>query len=142
MKRLFAAVIASIGILGAAVQVSALPPAVILDDSYTPQNPRPIVSLLADEYADAEVTINDNHYTPAEKGPQRPIFDNTDPKFVYEKCPGCGQSSWRAVLKASYEENPICGHPVYFKGKACTRETNCGEVQVDEWIYSCSCPDE
>ena len=37
MKRLFAAVIASIGILGAAVQVSALPPAVILDDSYTPQ---------------------------------------------------------------------------------------------------------
>ena len=49
MKRLFAAVIASIGILGAAVQVSALPPAVILDDSYTPQNPRPIVSLLADE---------------------------------------------------------------------------------------------
>ena len=79
MKRLFAAVIASIGILGAAVQVSALPPAVILDDSYTPQNPRPIVSLLADEYADAEVTINDNHYTPAEKGPQRPIFDNTDP---------------------------------------------------------------
>lgn len=142
MKRLLTALIASISILGIAVQASALPAAVILDDSYIPQNPRPVVSPLADEYAGTEVTINDNRYAPTEKGPQRPIFNNTDPKFVYEKCPGCGQPSWRSVLKASYETDSICGHPVYFKGKACTRETKCGEIQVDEWIYSCSCRDE